>query len=410
MVERFFWSRSVSAPDRSGGGGLHICAERMAVLESLYGSELKLASTTVFDRSRFRGLTLFKTESKNTSFQACLFLDGVFLSEAEFSSLSMKDAILAKGFYCLQAKFNYASNFVGARFDGPVSFSESEFRREVTFNNAYFKERADFSGCHFGALARFDQATFSGEATFVGAPASDETSSTVQAVSIEKTTTQSQVGGTIDMLVGNVTAPPADGPLKRRAFRNLSFTEATFHRTADFSNPTFLAATDFSQVRFAQLAKFHDFRLHQDTSFAGASFAMPKAPDVPRDAEKPDGEQRPPSLHECNRHFEEYERAFRSLKLAMEGLRARREEARFYRKELEARRKRPSIPPAGGGAKEVTFAEKGISYLYQWVSGFGESLLTPVLWLIGLWVAFGILLRASDRRVSFQMLAVGRRM
>ncbi|MEW6596424.1 MAG: hypothetical protein AB1429_02895 [Pseudomonadota bacterium] len=68
---------------------------------------------------------------------------------------------------------------------------------------------------------------------------------------------------------------------------------------------------------------------------------------------------------------------FRTLKLAMENVRARQEEARFFRLELIARRRRPMW-------SEVSPFERLASYVYAGLADYGLSIVRPVAWLAGL--------------------------
>jgi hypothetical protein len=74
-----------------------------------------------------------------------------------------------------------------------------------------------------------------------------------------------------------------------------------------------------------------------------------------------------------DRYFADLEDAFRTLKRAMEDNRNRPEEGRFFKLELQARRRRrrPAVP----------WWERGMSDLYLWSSDFGMSVVRPVVWL-----------------------------
>lgn len=70
-------------------------------------------------------------------------------------------------------------------------------------------------------------------------------------------------------------------------------------------------------------------------------------------------------------------RAYRTLKLAMEQLKATREEQRFFRLEMKA--EHPSL----------TWGKRWISTLYSLFSDYGFSLWRPAAWLLALSLAFG---------------------
>lgn len=73
--------------------------------------------------------------------------------------------------------------------------------------------------------------------------------------------------------------------------------------------------------------------------------------------------------------------AYRTLKLAMENLRARDEEAQFFRLEQRSKRNRDDIP------KSVKFA----SYVYELSADYGQSLLRPWICFAGLFLLFAML-------------------
>lgn len=102
---------------------------------------------------------------------------------------------------------------------------------------------------------------------------------------------------------------------------------------------------------FLGIPDFHGCKFHQDTSFVGTEFEVPPGNDAAR--------------------------AFRTLKLAMEGLKSSHEEQMFFRLEMEA--DRPDLPRG----------RQWISRLYWASSNYGHSLLRPFMTLIGFMVIFG---------------------
>ena len=98
--------------------------------------------------------------------------------------------------------------------------------------------------------------------------------------------------------------------------------------------------------------------LHQDTDFSGAVFKSHTSTGLVDAA-----------------------RAYRTLKLAMEQLRNRDEQARFFRHEQRARRLRSDTPRA----------LKVISWLYEKTADYGESPLRPLLWLLASFLVFSVL-------------------
>ncbi len=78
---------------------------------------------------------------------------------------------------------------------------------------------------------------------------------------------------------------------------------------------------------------------------------------------------------------EALERSYRTLKLGMETLRARNEEAMFFALEMEARRQRGDVP----------LFERFAATLYKFFSNYGQSVLRPLGWLGGFTVAMAFI-------------------
>jgi hypothetical protein len=102
---------------------------------------------------------------------------------------------------------------------------------------------------------------------------------------------------------------------------------------------------------FLGIPIFHQCKLNQDTSFDDTEFETSSSPEAAR--------------------------AFRTLKLAMEQIKATREEQRFFRLEMKA--EHPSLP----------WGKRCISTLYSLFSDYGFSLWRPIVWLLALSLLFG---------------------
>jgi uncharacterized protein YjbI with pentapeptide repeats len=361
---------------------VHVTCERCIVLSTAFlfgpefGSPISFAGS-LFMEDIYFGSSKF---AKHVDFRRAVFLDdGTFNSATFLEDVNFSDAVIGRASFA-NARFAKRALFMRAKFLKDADFSGADFVSSANFGDARFDRRSLFVGASFSGVATFRAATFGGSASFAGSPVNDEEPATEQLVTLKVAQESAQGAKKVS---GKIETPVSHNALKRRSFRLANFENACFEEDADFSNRTFLASTKFGGAVFNQLAQFHDSKLHQDTSFAGATFLTPQ-PKAGKGATAVDLEKR-------NTHFEAYERAYRTLKLAMEGHRARREEARFFRKELEARRMRPSMKPKSGGVKEVTLLEKGFSHAYEATSGFGESLLAPIYWLIGLWAIFSLI-------------------
>ena len=110
--------------------------------------------------------------------------------------------------------------------------------------------------------------------------------------------------------------------------RHCTFAGTTFEDGADFSNRAFAGPTDFSESIWNGVPRFHGSQLNADTNFRGVNFNTPKSMSM-----------------NGGKKLAEFERAYRTLKLAMEELRARHDEAMFHREELVARRRQTDQVP-----------------------------------------------------------------
>jgi uncharacterized protein YjbI with pentapeptide repeats len=82
----------------------------------------------------------------------------------------------------------------------------------------------------------------------------------------------------------------------------------------------------------------------------------------------------------ANARFADLESDFRALKHAMEQVRNRSEEGRFFKLELLARRERRE--------RDVPLWERGMSDLYGLLADYGGSVVRPLGFILGLWVVF----------------------
>jgi hypothetical protein len=153
---------------------------------------------------------------------------------------------------------------------------------------------------------------------------------------------------------------------ERSDFRRAGFRRARFDGRVTFSNRRFTDTTEFVGATFRRAPRFHNAVLHQDTDFTGTTFLDRS------------GEAAP---------------AYRTLKLAMEQVRARDEEGMFYALEIESRRRRDDTPGA----------VKLFSFLYEVGSDYGRSLVRPLVLLGGVTLVFYLLYAAlgTDGREAY---------
>lgn len=139
---------------------------------------------------------------------------------------------------------------------------------------------------------------------------------------------------------------------KKPAVNTSYFDGAEFHSNAEFGNRRFIHTTSFRNCVFSVAPSFHNSTLHQDTDFGGARF---------RDIES-DGA----------------DRAYRTLKVAMNEVHAHHEELMFFGLEMQSRRVKAR-------------REKKWSYWLYWVyeglSDYGQSIAKPVIALLAVFSA-----------------------
>jgi hypothetical protein len=152
----------------------------------------------------------------------------------------------------------------------------------------------------------------------------------------------------------------------------LDFSEAVFEADASFHGRHFHASTDFGRTVWEGVPDFHQAELHPDTSFVSARFDIPS---LKRRMISLQGDKREKDLL-----MGRYERAFRSLKLKAEALRANSVESMFHRLEMVAKREISSTP----------LFEKAFSLTYDAFSLYGESFVRPALVWLGQVIALGL--------------------
>ena len=136
---------------------------------------------------------------------------------------------------------------------------------------------------------------------------------------------------------------------------SVSFENATFNDRAIFTNRKFTQPADFSGGHFKLAPEFYGCLLHQGTTFLGRKF-------LDRGKE---------NVHAVM--------AYQTLKLAMESVRDRTNEAMFFAYEQEAMRKTKQAPPL----------VRLLSFLYAISSRYGQSIGLPLIWLgITTFIAF----------------------
>lgn len=317
---------------------------------------------------------------------------------------------------CFQPKFGktYLVDFTGATFGGNVDFSNVRFGAEAKFTKVTFEGEADFTYAVFGSFAdfsrvkykdkaRFFRATFDDNAIFSNAifgKLADFTRTTFgtdnkytnktalnHAAKFSGTTFKDSVyfshatfgtaavKGTASFVESTFEYPAifkdttfqgdakfsvGDAKNSEFAFREIDFSNAKFFGTCSFENRNFKTNASFNNAIFHDLVEFHGCTFHQGMSFHKTEFHKTQGG---YDAEG----------FEIDSETEALERSYRTLKLGMETLRARNEEAMFFGLEMECRRNR----------RDVGLFEHFVAFSYKKLSNYGQSILKPLVWLTG---------------------------
>lgn len=311
--------------------------------ESAHECYVDFSDTKFLKRAFFRGA---KFEGQAD------FRGAVFCEESDFSECSFGDDTDFTG-----VTFAKSSKFIRTLFGTGAQFDNSEFKSSCHFKECKFGYYPSFFRVKFGWCTIFSDSEFGNACTFRGAEFGNITQFT-----------RIKMLGDCDFSSEN----KENIPVSARAFYIIDFGGAFFSGNADFTSREFRSRTNFGKepIRedrnsdsspgspesyrntiFAGIPSFHQCKFNQDTSFDGAEFRAP------------------PSL--------EAARAYRTLKLAMEQLKATREEQKFFRLEMKA--EHPSLP----------FGKRWISTIYSLFSDYGFSLWRPIVWLFVLSLAFG---------------------
>lgn len=291
-------------------------------------SNKRIVKKIIFDEAKFIGDINFE----ETKFSDTVFFTGaVFYGRANFENTIFESKVFLNGITSkkpisfIKATFIKYVDFQGCNFSHVSIFSSCKFHDEVYFNNAVFS-RALFTNVNFVGQVFFNDTVHNGTLDFSNSKFNSD------AFFENKD-------------VGGMDAVKA-------AFDYMIFDGSKFLSVCNFNNRTFMNATSFESVEFNIAPEFHNSVLHQDTRFINAIFNDVNNKSVG---------------------------AYRTLKLAMENIRDRREEGKFFILEQKCIR-----------SGEVDLFTKFISWLYEVLSNYGQSISKPVVALIILFLAFGV--------------------
>ncbi len=300
-------------------------------------TEAQFRNQTSFAETIFENKATFKNTvfDKEASFNRTEFMDTVSFTEARsLESISFQRAQFHKAtdfkFYNIggqahfeDAVFHKSCDFSKRSFGGKVFFAGTEFIGDAKFVDSQFTSQVDFAKAIFKKKADFFNTTFKRSLEFTGV----------------------RFEGHANFNADNND----DGSL---SFPGLNFSGSTFKDSVLFINRTFLATTNFDDCTFFVAPKFQGCTLHQDTRF-------------------------PPG-----RNFKDHTHtaapAYRTLKLDMEKIRARQEEAMFNALEQKCQ----------AAAPEMDRMVKCFSYFYELTSNYGQSLGRPIAGMLGVSILF----------------------
>jgi uncharacterized protein YjbI with pentapeptide repeats len=313
----------------------------------------------------FKGPAVIETANSggHVTFDRTVFEGGVsFRESSEAQDISFKE-IRFQGKLDFVVIANLSINGAGATISGPARLMLIN-RQRVSLQGAHFLDSADFrgrtirgeldcEGMRVNGPAYFDGVEFGPYANFAG----------------------SHFGHN-----AHFTGVEPERDSAGSCFHGVSFRDAKFDRAANFVNRSLLSRSDFKDCTFAEAPEFHGAKIHEAVVFPRECFF--------RDTK---------SGRAAN--------AYRTLKLRMEAVRSRNEEAMFFALEQRSLRNTPGRMGAWA---------RGASYVYDKTSNYGRSFGRALGLLIVAWLLFGIAYavwesppRSSSDSLDFSALAHG---
>mgnify|MGYP003109926026 CR=1 FL=1 len=426
--------RAYAAPDAEDVDdrpGIYLDA-RCAALHDFDVRGAQFHGTTLFDSAQFRGLARFESTQfrglarfESTQFRgragfgSAQFLDEAGFDSAQFRGEAWFGQVQFRGEALFDsAQFRGAARFDGAQFLDEALFENAQFRGQAGFSSAQFRDTALFESTQFRGTAWFGSAQFSGHAWFDSVQfcgragfgsalfRSEAWFGRVQFRG-EALFNSAQFRGMARFVDAAFLANAAAGSVR--------FRTAQFFRRADFSGCQFPNQPEriqgaFETARFLEEARFRTPELMAFSAFDGAVFkgklllaaagtereeqsrfdAVLRATDaaVEEDrrimsaADYDPAKDEQPKERGANTRFAALEGGLRVLKTAMEAEKDHMQEHRFFRFELQAKRRRPS----------VSRLEKAASWSYGLLSDYGNSMGRPLaalaLSVLFFWVVY----------------------
>jgi len=322
---------------------LHQITKRLRnIIKQGQSNVIDLSGIVFYEYFDFGDLAAGQKDFNSIIISNAHFSNGVSISNCKFGGTSFFDNIVS----------NNRFDIAGSRFGSAVFFSDciiedyfngrgAIFEAFSDFRNSKFKS-CDFGFADFQSPVRFENMKVEGHASFLNAK-----------IKLRASFIKVKILGTavFDLDLNQISDSTS---MRQFEFGRLIFDYSQFLGEVSFKNRIFSNTTSFEFSQFSIAPYFHKSTLHSDTHFLTAIFK------------------------DCS--SKSAVSSYRTLKLAMEGHRARAEEAMFYALEQESIRNQPDTP----------FAVKLFSLLYQWGSDYGRNFVAPFAWLIyfGLYFSF----------------------
>ncbi len=303
------------------------------------------------------------------------------------------------------AQFLGEVSFAGATFDGEVSFQGTVFRQGVNASGVSFGRRAAFSDARFEADADFSGAHFGGAAHFAGAVFDDWTSFVEVTFGGGATLHQVRFNGPItfyesvfegDLLFDGGVAQSAVAFSRARFEQRVIVSGVDFQGRLDASQATFSGETIFEgrgRVPFLfdgipvnfQDASFGYYSMvfirnadlrrcrFLDTDLRNVEFTSVRWPRFRRGVcvyDELQGQKESPG----DLPWGQLARLYRELKQNYEDRRNYLRSGDFHYREKEMQRRNPEMP----------WNHRALLWMYWALSGYGERVLPPLVWLTGL--------------------------
>jgi len=323
------------------------------------GTEATFVVGADFRKATFKGDAKFLKAHfvRPSYFDDCHFFGAPNFSISQFSrsggdaeAHSFRNAKFHEQALFNKTNFSHWASFSGAAFYAGTNFSQAQVR-QGDFHHVRFSKRANFNETKFYVSLNFFKALFDEEAMFEGA----DLRGSFRDAEFRGT---ANFGGALfgrifftgasflaDANFSSHATPEIASRSEADEISEADFANVIFRKRANFINRRFRQTTSFRNARFEQAPEFHQSVLHQDTDFYGTEFM-----DLRGDAAQ----------------------EYRTLKLAMERVRNRRDEARFFALEQACLRKVPNVP----------VVTKVLSALYEGTSNYGQSVGIPLSWFI----------------------------